>query len=242
MAILGQLTAGIAHEINNPIGAIKSSADILSRSVKKMNEFVETSNKIEDISNQPFQKTISILEVNSRTLLVAADRIASIVGSLKNFARLDEADFKKADIHEGLESTLTLIQHELKKGITIDKSYGSLAPIYCFPNQLNQVFMTLLRNAAQAIEEEGRISIQTGAENSNVFVRISDTGKGIPPEIRKSLFQLAFTRKTTRVGLGMGLHNAYNIIQRHNGSIHVESEIGKGTEFLITLPSKKWQP
>ncbi|HEX9653968.1 MAG TPA: HAMP domain-containing sensor histidine kinase, partial [bacterium] len=240
MALLGQLTAGIAHEINSPIGVIKSSADILLRSISKMYQPVEESANIDELAGgKGFRRTVEILELNSRTLLIAADRIASIVNSLKNFARLDEADFKMADIHEGLESTLTLIQHELKGGIDIKKDYGAVAPIYCYPNQLNQVFMTLLRNAAQAIESEGRITIKTGANNGEVFIRIADTGRGIPPEIRNSLFQLNFTNKSSRVGLGMGLHNAYNIIQRHQGSIQVESEIGKGTEFLITIPAHK---
>ncbi len=239
MAILGQLTAGVAHEINSPIGAIKSIADVLLRTIQKIQQFSDASSSIEEImDNGKFRKTVDILGLNSKTLLAAADRIASIVGSLKNFARLDEADFKMADVHEGIESTLTLIHHEIKSGITIEKDYGKLSPIYCYPNQLNQVFMTLLRNAAQAIESEGRIIIKTGADNGKVFIRISDTGRGIAPEMKTSLFELGFTAKKSRVGLGMGLHNAYNIIQRHHGSIEVESHLGKGTEFLITLPVK----
>jgi signal transduction histidine kinase len=238
MALLGQLTAGIAHELNNPIGAIKSSADILLRSIARIQQLVEGSASAKELAeNARFQKAVEVLELNSKILLAASERIASIVGSLKNFARLDEADFKMADIHQGLESTLTLIQHEFKKGVAIHKQFGKVSPIYCYPNQLNQVFMTLLRNAAQAIEKQGRITIQTGAENGNVFIRIRDTGRGIPPEIRASLFQLNFITKSSRVGLGMGLHNAYNIIQRHRGQIEFESEVGKGTEFRITLPT-----
>lgn len=242
MAVLGRLTAGITHEINNPIGAIKSAADILARSIVRIHQLAEASACVDDLTDDKgFHKIVHILEQNSKTLLTASDRIASIVGSLKNFARLDEAEFKKADIHEGLESTLTLIQHELKSGITIQKEYGDVSPIYCYPNQLNQVFMTLLRNAAQAIEKEGVISIKTGTKNGNVFVRIADTGRGMSPEVKKALFELNFTTKKSRVGLGMELHSAYNIIQRHQGSIQVESEVGKGTEFLITLPSENIQ-
>lgn len=237
MAILGQLTAGIAHEINSPIGAIKSIADVFIRTIHRIQQLCNASASIDELmDNGRFRKTVDILGNNSKTLLTAADRIASIVGSLKNFARLDEADFKMADIHQGIDSTLTLIQHEIKKGITVEKEYGKIAPIYCYPNQLNQVFMTLLRNAAQAIDSDGRIVIKTGANNGRVFIQISDTGRGIAPEIKNSLFQLGFTAKTSRVGLGMGLHNAYNIIQRHQGTIEVESQVGKGTEFLITLP------
>jgi len=155
---------------------------------------------------------------------------------LKNFARLDEAEFQKADIHDGIDSTLTLVQHELKNKIEVVKEYGNIPRIFCYPNQLNQMFMNLFVNAAKAIEDNGTIKIETFADDTNVYVKISDTGKGIPPENLAKLFDPGFTTKSSRVGMDLGLSISYNIIQKHKGDITVESELGKGTEFTIILP------
>ncbi len=237
MAALGQITAGIAHEINNPIGAVKSSADVSIRGLKKIKQVLEQSESIQDVLNSnSYQKALDILETNSEVTLSAVERIASIVNSLKNFARLDEAEYKKADLHEGIESTLTLIQHEIGKNIKIKKDFGKIPAMNHFPNQLNQVFMTLLRNAIQAIGKKGAISIKTQLNGKNAIIKIADTGRGMPPEIRDSLFELGFTTKRSRVGVGMGLYTAYNIVQKHKGTIEVTSEVGKGTEFVIKLP------
>ena len=237
MAALGQITAGIAHEINNPIGAVKSSADVSIRGLKKIKQVLEQSESIQDVlNNNSYQKALDILETNSEVTLSAVERIASIVNSLKNFARLDEAEYKKADLHEGIESTLTLIQHEIGKNIKIEKDFGKIPAMNHFPNQLNQVFMTLLRNAIQAIGKKGAISIKTQINGKNAIIKIADTGRGMPPEIRDSLFELGFTTKRSRVGVGMGLYTASNIVQKHKGTIEVTSEVGKGTEFVIKLP------
>lgn len=237
MAALGHLTAGIAHEINTPIGAIKSSADISIRVLKRVQQALADSQAPNDIqSKSAFQKTVVVLEKNSDVIMYAVDRIAKIVNSLRNFARVDEAEFKLANLHEGIESTLTLIHHEISDNIRIKKDFGRIPKFRHYPNQLNQVFMTVLRNAVQAIEKEGRITIKTRADNENVYVTISDTGNGMPPEAVNALFDLSFTTKRSRIGIGMGLYNAYNIIQKHKGTIQVESEVGKGTTFLITLP------
>lgn len=239
MAVLGQLTAGIAHEINNPIGAVKSSADISIRGLEKIKQVFDTEESLPDLVNSTsFKKTLEILEKNSRTTIFAVERIAKIVDSLKNFSRLDEAEFKKADIHEGIESTLTLMQHEIRENIEIVKEFGAVPQITVYPNQLNQVFMTLLSNAIQAIEQKGTITIKTFADQDKVKIKILDTGKGMSPEILHSLFDLSFTTKSSRVGVGMGLYNAYNIIQKHRGEIKVESDVGKGTKFTIVLPSQ----
>ena len=237
MATLGQITAGIAHEINNPIGAVKSSADVSIRGLEKIKQVLEQSESIPDVLNSnSYQKALDILETNSKVTLSAVERIASIVNSLKNFARLDEAEYKKADLHEGIESTLTLIQHEIGKNIKIKKDFGKIPAMNHFPNQLNQVFMTLLRNAIQALGKKGAISIKTQVNGKNAIIKIADTGRGMPPEIRDSLFELGFTTKRSRVGVGMGLYTAYNIVQKHKGTIEVTSEVGKGTEFVIKLP------
>ena len=166
----------------------------------------------------------------------AGDRITELVSSLKNFARLDEAEFQKADIHEGIDSTLTLVQHELKDKVEVVKEYGEIPKIFCYPNQLNQVFMNLFVNAVQAIEEKGTITIETSADDTNVYVQIADTGKGIPAEDLDRIFEPGFTTRGTGVGTGWGLSISYNIIQKHNGDITVESGVGKGTEFVISLP------
>ncbi|MCI0420006.1 MAG: ATP-binding protein, partial [Acidobacteria bacterium] len=168
--------------------------------------------------------------------VTAGNRIAKIVRSLKNFARLDEAEFQKADLHEGLDSTLTLVHHELKNRAVVVKDYGSLPLVYCSPNQLNQVFMNLFINASQAIEDKGEIRIRTFSDDGKVCVQITDNGKGILPEHLSRIFDPGFTTKGAGVGTGLGLSICYNIIQRHKGNITVQSEPGRGTEFTITLP------
>ena len=240
MAALGKLAAGIAHEINNPVGALKSTMDILIRCAAKMKQITESGERLTEVKDSSdFQKFLNILERNSRVALSAGDRIAKIVSSLKNFTRLDEAEFQKVNIHEGIESTLTLIQHEIKEEIEVVKEFGDIPNIFCYPGELNQVFMTLLANAVQAIENEGTVTIKTSSDNTSVYVKISDTGKGIPSENLARIFDPGFTTKSSRVGMDLGLSISYNIIQKHNGEIKVESEVGKGTEFVITLPIKQ---
>jgi len=238
MAALGKLTAGIAHEINTPIGALKSTLDTIGRCGAKIKKVLLNSKTLAEINNSDnYMKYFDIFEKNNQVGVAASDRILKIVTSLKNFVRLDEAEFQKANIHEGIDSALTLIQHEFKDAITVIKEYGELPNIPCFVAELNQVFITILRNASQAIKKKGIINIKTSADDNKVYVKISDTGKGIPSENIKTLFSLSFTTKDSRIGMGMGLVNAYNIIQMHNGEIQVESEIGKGTTFIIILPT-----
>lgn len=236
MAVLGQLTAGIAHEINSPIGAVKSSADVSSRCVQKIKENLVEQGAEKNSPNGSLNKTIEVLEKNQNVILDAVDRIAGIVMSLKSFARLDEAEYKVADIHEGIESTLKLISYEIADRIEIEKDFATLPQFRHYPNQLNQVFMTILSNAIQAIEGRGSITIKTSRKHKNILIDISDTGKGMPPKVVESLFDLGFTTKYSRVGIGMGLHNAFNIIQKHKGTIEVNSKVGIGTNFLISLP------
>lgn len=239
MAALGHLTAGIAHEINNPIGAVKSSADLSIRGLERIKQALSKQECADDIlADRSFAKTIAILERNSHTTLTAVERISKIVNNLKNFARLDEAEYKKVDIHEGLDSTLSLIQHEMGDRIEVVKDFGSVPPVTVYPNQLNQLFMTLLQNAMQAIEGKGRITIETRADAKQVTIAISDTGKGMSPEVVQSLFDLNFTTKRSRVGVGMGLYNVYNVVKKHEGEIKVDSEPGKGSKFTIVIPIK----
>ena len=237
MASLGNLVAGVAHEINNPIGAVNSAAAILNRCVETITNSIEKSKTLEEIKNDPkFQKSIRILRENTDITAMASDRIVKIVRSLKNFARLDEAEFQKANILEGLDNTLTLLHHEMKNKVEIVKEYGEIPLLNCYPNQLNQVFMNLLANANQAIDGKGTITIKTFANGQNVTVQISDTGKGIPQENIRRIFDPGFTTKGVGVGTGLGLSISYNIIQKHHGRIEVASEVGRGTTFTITLP------
>jgi len=237
MASLGNLVAGVAHEVNNPIGAVKSSAHVLTRCIDKIHNALTNSKSIEEIRNDDqFQKALSMLQENNQVINTASERVAEIVLSLKNFARLDEAELQKADIHEGIDTTLTLVEHELKNRIEVIKEYDDIPKINCYPNQLNQVFMNLFVNAAHAIEGKGVIKITTSAKQDMVEIKVSDNGKGIASKNLEKIFDPGFTTKSRGVGTGLGLSISYNIIQNHNGEIRVESEAGKGTTFTIVLP------
>ena len=237
MASLGNLVAGVAHEINTPVGAVKSAADVLSRSLNKIKAVFKSGQTAEDIlASQDFQKPFQTLEENTQITTDASERIVKIVKSLKSFARLDEAEYQKADIHEGLDSTLTLINYEMKGRITIHKDYGEIPEINCYPNQLNQVFMNILMNGIASIEKDGFITIKTFLENENLVVQISDNGSGISKENIDKLFDPGFTTRGHGVGTGLGLSISYNIIQKHQGEIKVETEVGKGSTFSIYLP------
>jgi signal transduction histidine kinase len=170
----------------------------------------------------------------------ACGRIDKIVRSLRNFARLDEAEHKPADLHEGLDSTLTLVAHLLRERVQVRREYGSLPEVDCHPNQLNQVFLNILVNAAQAIEKQGEICIRTKllpGTPPQACVEIADTGGGIPAENLKRIFDPGFTTKGVGVGTGLGLAICYRIVAQHQGRIEVESEPGKGTTFRILLPA-----
>ena len=159
-----------------------------------------------------------------------------IVRSLRNFARLDEAELKKVDLHEGIESTLTLVYHEYKNRIEIVRDFGALPEVECYPNQLNQVFLNILVNAIQAIKGTGTITIKTRASGEHVTLSFADSGDGIAPEHLNRIFDPGFTTKGVGVGTGLGLSIVYKIIQAHQGRVDVTSKVGTGTTFIITLP------
>ena len=237
MAALGRLVTGVAHEMNTPIGTITSNADILGRSLGKLRGILTDEACPEAVrDNRALTLVLKVLDDISRINGLACERIVTIVGSLRNFARLDEADFKTADLHEGLDSTLTLVHHELKRRAELVKDYGDIPPIRCHPNQINQVFMNLLVNASQAIEGHGEITIRTRREDDIVSVQISDTGVGIPPENLANIFDPGFTTKGVGVGTGLGLSICFKIVQDHRGTIEVRSEVGRGSTFTVRLP------
>jgi hypothetical protein len=237
MASLGHLVAGVAHEVNNPIGAVHSAADVTARCIEKIRGILRSIQGREEVSDSDqLQKSLQILEDNNKITATASDRIAKIVRSLRSFSRLDEAEYQKANIHEGLDSTLTLLEHEMKDRIMVVKEYGEIPEISCYPSQLNQVFMNVLKNAVQAVEKKGQITIKTYVDDGQVMVEISDNGSGIPQEHLDKIFNPGFTTRGVGVGTGLGLSISYNIIQKHNGDIKVDSEVGKGSSFTIVLP------
>ena len=230
MAALGDLVAGVAHEINTPLGAIASNSDLIHRAVTKANDALNAA------QTEQARGLLDRAAAMATASTDASKRINEIVRSLRNFARLDEAERKPADLREGLESTLTLVAHLLKNRIAVRREYGQLPLVTCYPNQLNQVFLNILVNAAQAIEGAGTITIRTRTRNGAAVVEISDTGCGIPPENLHRIFDPGFTTKGVGVGAGLGLAISYRIVANHQGTIEVDSLVGKGTTFRIVVP------
>lgn len=237
MASLGALVAGIAHEINTPIGAINSMHNTLVRAVAKLKNILEIDSKKDCKENKQLINTFNLIHQANKVIESGTDRVTNIVKRLRSFARLDEAELKKADIHEGLEDTLTLIYHEIKQNINVIKNYGDIPKIACYPGQLNQVFLNILINAKQAIRDKGTISIVTYKRDNYVYIEIKDNGVGIPEENIKRIFDPGFTTKGVGVGTGLGLSICFKILQAHRGDILVESEVGKGSTFTIVIPN-----
>lgn len=233
MAALGDLVAGVAHEINNPIGAVLSSGDISRRCLDRLTELLKDPSNADQAA---IERNLQVLRDNVANTLHGSERVATLVRSLKNFARLDESDFQRVDIHEGIDSSLTLLGSDLTKGLVIEKQYGNLPKIPCYPGQLNQVFMAVLRNAIDATPGGGTIAIATETDNGSARVAISDTGKGIPKGRLERIFDISFSASGTRVKMGSGLSSALAIMQKHSGDIKIVSREGEGTSVTITLP------
>jgi PAS domain S-box-containing protein len=256
MASLGQLAAGIAHEINNPIGFIRSNLATLNEYVETFKVLFRAYDRLAaairigdpDQAQEAFQEVEVLLQkedlgfvLDDIDLLLAesingAERVKEIVQNLKSFARIDEAEIKEADVNEGLRATVRMLWNELKYKCTVTEKLHPLPPIRCFPSQLNQVFMNLLVNGAQAIADKGEIILETEATDTEIVIRVTDTGCGIPAENIPRLFNPFFTTKPVGKGTGLGLAISYGIIKKHQGTIGVESEVGKGTTFTIRLP------
>jgi len=238
MASLGTLTAGIAHEVNTPIGVINSNADIAERCITTIAGAMERCQGIAELENHDqLQRSVQALKKTSRTTMECSNRISELIGSLKNFSRLDEAASQRVDIHEGIDSALNLLQHEIKGRIDVVKEYGCLPRISCQVSELNQVFMKILRNAADAIGGKGQITIRSYAAAGQVSVCIEDTGVGIAPDQVPRVFDPAFSRKGSRVRAKLGLYSSYQIVQQHQGEIKIESELGRGTAVTVILAS-----
>ena len=237
MASMGMLVAGVAHEINTPMGSINSMHNTLMRAIEKLNNVLASEYSEESFNYRKIQTMFKVIDDANRVIKDGTDRVTNIVRRLRSFARLDEAEMDKYDLHEGLEDTLTLIHHEIKHNITVNRNYGDIPRIYCSLSRLNQVFVNLLINAKQAIKGKGEITITTYQRDTNIFLEFADTGVGIPTEHLVKIFDPGFTTKGVGVGTGLGLSICYQIIQDHHGEIKVESEVGKGTKFTVILPT-----
>jgi len=251
MASIGQLAAGVAHEINNPMGFISSNLNTLGKYLEKINVF-ETAlmDKVTDgcsaelsAEMKGLRKSMKIdfIMADIRNLIDesrdGADRVRRIVQDLKSFSHVDEAECKLFSINECLDSTINMARNEIKYVADVELDYTpDLPQLSCYPQQLNQVFMNLLVNAAHAIERHGTITVSTRQEADDIIVKISDTGKGIAPENLTRIFEPFFTTKDVGKGTGLGLSISYDIIKKHGGVMSVESEVGKGTTFTIRLP------
>jgi signal transduction histidine kinase len=251
MSSLGQMVAGIAHEINNPVNFIYGNIECADNYINDLLHLVDLYQQQYPNPEYIITETIEEIDLNfiSKDLLnilasmkIGAERIREIVLSLRNFSRLDEADMKEVDIHEGIDNTLLILNHRLKSDIEVIKKYGKLPHIDCYPAQLNQVFMNIINNAIDALLENTQqnnkqIIISTHEiENNCIKIEISDNGSGIPPEIIKKLFDPFFTTKPVGKGTGLGLSICYQIVEKHQGKIEVVSELNQGSKFIIYLP------
>jgi len=252
MASLGQLTAGIAHEINNPINFVSSNINPLKTDLTELKELCKKYESLHDAKNieevlkeiEEYRNDIDpgflYNEIDTLTngIEEGAERTKKIVLGLRSFSRIDEDEFKTVDIHEGIDSTLMLLQNKIKNRIEVHKNFGKLPLVECMPGKLNQVFMNIINNASEAIMNKGDIFISTKVNNKNNIVTISikDNGVGMKELVKRRIFEPFFTTKEIGKGTGLGMAISFGIIEKHNGNIRLESEENKGSEFIITLP------
>lgn len=254
LASIGQLAAGVAHEINNPIGFVFSNIGTLEGYLAGLFTILDAYESAESSFNDPamlagmkaLRQKVDLAFLKEDIPLLMGEskegisRVKRIVQDLKDFSRVDSTqDWQWVNLHQGIDSTANIVANEIRYKADVVKEYGQLPEVECLPSQLNQVFMNLLVNSAHAMgEERGRITIRSGVEGEKVWLEFSDTGSGIPEEIRQKIFDPFFTTKAVGKGTGLGLSLSYGIIQKHNGQIDVRSEVGKGSTFRITLPVK----
>lgn len=243
MASLGQLVAGISHELNNPIGFIYANVKQLKSYTGRIEKIIDSFLSGNDLQTSlsteirgAVQKILPDLKNLIEDTVHGSQMVKDLVENLRRFSHLDQAEWKEVDIHEGLKSSLLILNPELKNRIAVEKEFNVKRKIDCNPGQINQVFMNILSNAAQAIKDKGIIRIKTGEDSKNVYIKISDNGAGIPSEIISKIFDPFFTTKDVGKGTGLGLSISYSIIKNHNGNIEVESDVGKGSTFIISLP------
>lgn len=264
MASLGQMVAGVAHEINTPLGYARSNTDIVRNALGEVRGLCLAQDKAlglmtaESVSDEEVAAALAEAEARRQgvdpaelmddlhKLLQDTDhglgQISELVGSLKDFSRVDRSRTDLFNVNEGIDSALKICHNQLKNRIEVVRQYGELPQIECSPSQLNQVFLNLFTNAAQAIESEGRVYIHTLAADDGVDIRVLDTGCGMSEDVRKRIFEPFFTTKPVGKGTGLGLSIVFRIIEEHGGRIEVRSTPGKGSEFAIRLPYRQSKP
>jgi two-component system, NtrC family, sensor kinase len=252
MASIGQLAAGVAHEINNPIGYVHSNLGTLQEYVGALFALIECyeaalqsddpKSRRDDVQGKRKHLDVDFIMGDLPNLLEESregiERVTKIVQDLKDFSRSNGSGepMRPADLHKGLESTINIVWNELKYKVQLEKHYGELPQVECHASEINQVLMTLLINAGQSIESRGSIVIATGTENGEAWISVADTGRGIPPEALPRIFEPFFTTKPIGRGTGLGLAVAYNIAAKHHGRIEVCSRPGSGSVFRLVLP------
>ncbi|MBI5891041.1 MAG: bacteriohemerythrin [Nitrosomonadales bacterium] len=249
MASIGQLAAGVAHEINNPVGFVNSNLGTLGKYMTSMFDVISAYEAVEakgggnafpEVSQVKKKVDFAYLKEDIPSLMKESQdglaRVKRIVQDLKDFSHVDESNWQFANLEAGLDSTLNVVANEIKYKANVVKQYAGLPDVECMPSQVNQVFMNLLVNAAQAIEKNGVITVRSGVNGNEVWVEVEDTGKGISPENISRIFDPFFTTKPVGKGTGLGLSLSYGIVNKHNGRIEVKSEVGKGSTFRVCLP------
>mgnify|MGYP003967853219 CR=1 FL=1 len=235
MASLGRLVAGVAHEFNNPIGAIQSSNSTLKTGISKLESHLIT----KDVTIQSDEKLSKIVMtiVNLQGVIEkGTHRVANIVKRMKSFARLDEADLQKADIHEIIEDTIAMVSHDHKPGVRIIRKFGEIPGIICYPAKLSQLCLQLIGNANKAVDENGEITLITSVASDFVILQVRDNGVGIPTNLLSKVFDPGFTGWGVGVGVGLGLAICYSIMEEHNGDISIASNPGIGTTVTVKIP------
>ncbi|MDK8462232.1 ATP-binding protein [Marinobacter sp. SS13-12] len=244
LAAIGQLAAGVAHEINNPVGYVYSNLQSLGTYLEdlfRLTDAVDAGASLEDLSAIKKNIDYSFLKDDLKDLLAESregiERVKTIISAMKDFSHIDDEEFKLADLHRGIETTLNVVNNELKYKATVVKEFGELPEVECISSQINQVVMNLLVNAAHAIDDFGEIIVRTRCDGNWAIVEVEDNGKGIAEENLHRIFEPFFTTKPVGKGTGLGLSLSFNIVQKHNGSIAAEhASTGKGTCFRISLP------
>jgi PAS domain S-box-containing protein len=255
MASIGQLAAGIAHEINNPIAFVNSNigtlSDYVANLLKMLTAYQQEEGSLSPERSSELAKLREVLDITYlsgdvhvllKESLEGLQRVRKIVADLKDFAHVGETKFQFANLENGLDSTLNVVWNELKYKADVIKEYAGIPEIECIPSQLNQVFMNLLVNAAQSIAQHGRITVRTAFNEKNLWIEIEDTGSGISPEHLSRIFEPFFTTKPVGKGTGLGLSLAYGIVNKHGGQITVSSEKGGGSLFRVILPLQRTAP
>lgn len=231
MASLGQLVAGIAHEINNPLAFVINSLFLVQEGLDRVAKEPE-----ENVA--PAVRTrIGRMQADLRDCAYGVNRVKDLVSKLRTFSRLDEGKFKSVDIHQSIETVLLFLRHKLEDRIQVEREYGGPEMLECYPGELNQVLMNVIANAIDSIDGAGKVTVSTSQQTGNFVIRVRDTGRGIPEEVRPKVFEPFFTTKPVGLGTGLGLAISYGIMKAHRGSIDFSSEPGKGTEFVLTIPT-----